>query len=407
MNAEPDTYPSEALADEEPRYLRRQKPLEIRRRKFARGSWPTYRKWVLAGAGLMTMAAVGYYGTHFFLYSPHVALAGYDQIEITGNHYVSRAAIAEKFAADLGRSAMRVPLNARRESIEAIPWISQASTARTLPSHIRVEVTERTPVAFLRTANELALIDEDGIILDRPLDGDFRFPVVSGLDDAMPLPDRATRMRLLVQFLKEIDLVRAGATEQVSEVQLSDAEDLRATIAGLPGLESDAPINVHFGESDFVNKYRLLVENIGPWRASAGHVESVDLRFPRQVVVNPERVATSRPVSTSVSRPVSKPVSRAVSRPASQEVSRSVSTSVSRPVSQPVSKPVSRSLAKPVSHSSPHPVVKTVARKASAAAPAAKIKPAKTKSAKIKPVHLKKPAGPGSTGSPRSSNIGR
>jgi hypothetical protein len=51
--------------------------------------------------------------------------------------------------------------------------------------------------------------------------------------------------------------------------------------------------------------------------------------------------------------------------------------------------------------------VKSVARKASAAAPAAKIKPAKTKSAKIKPVHLKKPAGPGSTGSPRSSNIGR
>ena len=60
-----------------------------------------------------------------------------------------------------------------------------------------MDVTERTPVAFLRTANELALIDENGIILDRPLDGDFRFPVVSGLDDAMPLPDRATRMRLL------------------------------------------------------------------------------------------------------------------------------------------------------------------------------------------------------------------
>src|ERR1700688_960388 len=346
MNAEPDTYPSEALADEEPRYLRRQKPLEIRRRKFARGSWPTYRKWLLAGAGLITMAAAGYYGTRFSLYSPAVALANYDQIEINGNQHVRRAAIAEKFAADLGRSAMRVPLDARRESIEAIPWIAQAATARTLPSSIRVDVTERTPVAFLRTANELALIDENGIILDRPLDGDFRFPVVSGLDDAMPLPDRAARMRLLVQFLKEIDLVRAGASEQVSEVLLSDAEDLRATIAGLPGLESDPPINVHFGDSDFVNKYRLLVENIGPWRASAGHVESVALRFPRQVVVNPERVATSRPVS--------KPVARAVS------------TSVSQPISRSVSRPVAKPLSPPASHPSPHPVVKTVARKATA-----------------------------------------
>jgi cell division protein FtsQ len=378
MNAEPDTYPSEALADEEPRYLRRQKPLEIRRRKFARGSWPTYRKWLIAGAGLITMAAVGYHGTRFFLYSPEVALANYDQIEITGNHYVSRAAIAEKFAADLGRSAVRVPLNVRRESIEAIPWIAQAATLRTLPSHVRVEVTERTPIAFLRTANELALIDENGIILDRPLDGDFRFPVVSGLDEAMPLPDRAARMRLLVQFLKEIDLVRAGATEQVSEVQLSDAEDLRATIAGLPGLESDAPINVHFGESDFVNKYRLLVENIGPWRASAGHVESVDLRFPRQVVVNPERVATSRPVSKPVARPVSTSVSRTVAKPLSQ----------------------------PALHPSPHSVVKTVARKAPAAAPAAKIKSPKIKPAKIKPAHLKKRTGAGSTWSPRNKGTG-
>ena len=398
MNAEPDTYPSEALADEEPRYLRRQKPLEIRRRKFARGSWPTYRNWLLAAAGLITMAAAAYYGTRFFLYSPKVALANYDQIEITGNHYVSRAAIAEKFAADLGRSAMRVPLNARRESIEAIPWIAQAATARTLPSSIRVDVTERTPVAFLRTANELALIDENGIILDRPLDGDFRFPVVSGLDDAMPLPDRAARMRLLVQFLKEIDLARAGASEQVSEVLLSDAEDLRATIAGLPGLESDPPINVHFGESDFVNKYRLLVENIGPWRASAGHVESVDLRFPRQVVVNPERVAASRPVS--------KPVSRAVSRPTSQEVARPVSTSVSQPISRSVSRTVSKPLSQPALHPSPHSGVKTVARKATASAPIAKIKSAKIKLAKTKsakkPAHLKKPAGTGSNGSPRN-----
>src|ERR1700693_359750 len=120
MNAEPDNYPYEALADEEPRYLRRQKPLEIRRRKFARGSWPTYRKWLLARAGVITMAAGGYYRTRFSLSPPAMALANYDQIEITGNHYVSRAAIAEKFAADLGRSAMRVPLGARGDTIGTI-----------------------------------------------------------------------------------------------------------------------------------------------------------------------------------------------------------------------------------------------------------------------------------------------
>ena len=60
-------------------------------------------------------------------------------------------------------------------------------------------------------------------------------------------------------------------------------------LADLPGLEGQYPIWVHFGNGDFVNKYHLLTDNLAQWRASAGRVESVDLRFSKQVVVNPER----------------------------------------------------------------------------------------------------------------------
>ena len=45
---------------------------------------------------------------------------------------------------------------------------------------------------------------------------------------------------------------------------------------------------MHFGDGDFGSRYHLLAENIDQWRASAGSVDSVDLRFARQVVVNPE-----------------------------------------------------------------------------------------------------------------------
>src|ERR1700693_2100496 len=106
MNAEPEVYPPEALADEEPRYLRRQKPVEIRRRKFGR-HWTAYRRWLLAGAGLLAGGWLGYAGARFFLLSPRVALASEDQIEVTGNRYVSRALITEKFAPDFGRSILQ------------------------------------------------------------------------------------------------------------------------------------------------------------------------------------------------------------------------------------------------------------------------------------------------------------
>ncbi len=298
MATEPEAYQPELLTEEEPRYLRRQKPVEIRRRKFGRRSWQLYRR-VLAG-GFMALAGgwLLFQTAHFFLDSPRVVLAGLGQIELVGNRYVSRAAVLEKFAADRGRSVLRVPLAQRRHALERIPWVEQASVERILPNRIRVQLVERTPVAFLRLGTELALVDAYGVILERPLAGDFRFPVVTGIAETTPREQREQRMRLYVEFLKEIELIRPGAADHVSEVDLSDGRDLRAVLAGIPemgaaGAADQGPVLVHFGDSDFVNKFRLLVENIGQWRASAGRVESVDLRFARQVVVNPEAKTTA------------------------------------------------------------------------------------------------------------------
>ena len=240
-------------------------------------------------SAILATACAAYYGIRFLLFSPRVAFSDPYQMEIAGNQFVGRAAITEEFTPDLGKSILRVPLESRRRQIEAIPWVQEAAVERTLPNRIRVEVTERAPVAFLRTGNELQLVDASGVLLERPLEASFHFPVVSGFDDTTPIADRKERMTLFVEFMKEIELAHPGASEQVSEVDFSDAQDVRAMLADLPGLEGQYPIRVHFGNGDFVNKYHLLTENLAQWRASAGRVESVDLRFSRQVVVNPER----------------------------------------------------------------------------------------------------------------------
>lgn len=304
MSAEPETYPSEVLADEEPRYLRRQRPLEIRRRKFGRKSWPAYRRWLLAGTLVLAGSALAYESLRFLLFSPRVALSDYDQIEIDGNQYVGRDAITERFSADLGKSILRVPLDARREALETIPWVAQASVERALPNRIRVELVERTPVAFLRSGDQLALVDATGTILDRPLQGNFAFPVVSGISDNVAQDDRAERMHLYTEFMKDIELAHPGASQQVSEVDISSAGDLRASLTGLlPGGDAATPILAHFGNDDFVNKYRLLLDNIGTWTASAGRLQSVDLRFNGQVIVNPESNITAHAGTAGAAKP--------------------------------------------------------------------------------------------------------
>ncbi len=289
MSAEPDYLPTDALAEDEPKYLRRQKPVEIRKRKFSRKAWPLYRRILAGGVAALFVGFVLYEAASYLLYSPSVLLRSADQIEIQGNRFVPPEAIAEKFSADMGRSVVRVPLTERRDAIETLPWVEEAHVQRVLPNRIRVEIAERTPVAFLRTGSDLSLVDAKGVILDRPADGEFRFPVVGGIGESMPREERAQRMNLYVQFMKEIETVQPGADDRVSEADLSDAADLRVTLTGLGAASGGArPILVHFGDSDFGNRYHLLAENIDQWRASAGSVDSVDLRFARQVVVNPE-----------------------------------------------------------------------------------------------------------------------
>jgi cell division protein FtsQ len=300
MSAEPDYLPADALAEDEPKYLRRQKPVEIRKRKFSRKTWPLYRRILVAGIAALCAGFALYEAAMYLLYSPGVALQSAGQIEIRGNRFVPPETIAGKFSADMGRSVVRVPLSERREAIESLPWVENAHVQRVMPNRIRVEITERTPVAFLRNGSDLSLVDARGVILERPVDGEFKFPVVSGIVEATPRATREQHMNMFVEFMKDVERVQPGAEDHVSEADISEASDLRVTLTGLgtqPGGAS--PILVHFGDSDFGNRYHLLVENIDEWRASAGSVDSVDLRFARQVVVNPESKTMAAAVKQS------------------------------------------------------------------------------------------------------------
>jgi cell division protein FtsQ len=297
--AEAEQYRPELVTDEEPRYLRRQKPLEIRRKKFGGRSWPFYRQVAAWSALGLVGAAAAIAGVRFLLYSPQMLLRNAEQIDVRGNHIVSREAVLQQFLRDRNRSIVSIPLDKRRSELEQIPWVETASVQRILPNHLRVELTERTPIAFLRNGNELALVDAQGVILDRPEGEDLHFPIVTGISEDLPREQREKRMQIYQEFIKDVDLVRPGSSDRVSEIELANPKDLRAVITGIggsnvPGIPDAAntqAVTVHFGSGDFTGKYRMLVENFAQWQANAGRVRSVDLQYSRQVVINPDASA--------------------------------------------------------------------------------------------------------------------
>jgi len=224
----------------------------------------------------------------FLLYSPTMLLLKPDQIELSGNRIVSREAVLQQFVHDRNRSVLRIPLDVRRSQLEQIPWVESASVQRILPNRLRIELTERTPVAFARNGNELALIDAHGVVLDRPRGEDLHFPIVTGVSEDLPRDQREKRMQTYEAFMKDVDLVRGGSSDRVSEIDLSNPKDLRVVMTGLASANDSQAVTIHFGSSEFTGKYKMLVDNFSQWQANAGHVQSIDLQYSRQVVVNPD-----------------------------------------------------------------------------------------------------------------------
>jgi cell division protein FtsQ len=281
-----DSYRGDAVHEDEPRYLRRQKPVEIRRKKFGGKSASFYRRAFIFGVivtGVITAAALA---GDFLYHSPQVALLKPEQIELTGNHIVSRDAVLQQFVRDRGHSVLSIPLDVRRSALEELSWVETANVQRILPNRIRVEISERTPIAFLRNGTELGLIDAHGVILDRPRGEDFQFPIVTGLSDSVSREERGRRMATYQEFLKAVDIVRTGSSDRVSEIDLGNPKDLRAVMTGISSANDSQAVTIQFGASDFVGKYRLIVDNFAQWQASNGHVRNIDLQYSKQVILN-------------------------------------------------------------------------------------------------------------------------
>ena len=98
-------------------------------------------------------------------------------------------------------------------------------------------------------------------------------------------------MEMYQEFLKAIETVRSGSSEQVSEIDLGSSRDLRAVMTGLAGPTDPQAVTIHFGSGDSTAKYRMLAENFLQWQANAGHVHSIDLQYSRQVILNPDSSA--------------------------------------------------------------------------------------------------------------------
>lgn len=272
--------------DPESSFLRGQKRVPVRRSPLPKKTANRLKKFLVVGgiaAGVVVAGAMFYrYGTTSWRFR----IDSGEQIEIAGLRNVTRSQAMEVMGGDIGRNIFFVPLTDRKKQLEQIPWIESATVMRLLPNTLRVDIRERTPVAFVRIGSKVALMDANGVLLEMPPKSagvKYSFPVIVGAGDSEPLSVRAARMKIFNSLMQSLDSEGAQRSHDVSEVDLSDPEDVKVTVDDPQG-----SVLIHLGSSDFLNRYKLYLAHAPEWRQQFTKLESVDLRFDGQVIVNPD-----------------------------------------------------------------------------------------------------------------------
>ena len=303
------------------------------------GGLPRNRRgWIVATVLLLLSAGLcaGLFSIvrDFLLHDERFVIASSSAIEFQGDAHVTREQLLSVFGGDIERNSFKVPLAQRRAEVEQMPWVAHATVMRLLPNRLRVSVVERTPVAFVRQGNHIGLVDASGVLLtmsQTKSEAHFSFPVVTGISANDPLSTRAARMKIFDRFTSDLDSSGEKISERLSEVDLSNPEDVKALIP-----DHATEVLVHFGDAAFLDRYRRFETHLPEWRTVYPKLSSVDMRYERQVVLEMQPgsgvpLASSPSSSSSTSSPSSPSSTNAQGSASPAAAGRSVNSTAPKP----------------------------------------------------------------------------
>lgn len=195
---------------------------------------------------------------------------------------IPAAALRGSLASFQGENLVLLPLANVEATIRRNPWVDSVEIAKELPDRLRIEVTERRPVALLEKGGALVYADQEG----RPIApvGDelqvarkAKLVVVSFVHRELSASDGVAGA---LEVAGELGRVQPDWAAALSRIEVLGEQDFR--------LHTDAlrfPLLVTRGQvGPKVEKLKVLLPELDR-RYPA--IQAVDLRFSRRIVVQP------------------------------------------------------------------------------------------------------------------------
>ncbi|HYX27664.1 MAG TPA: FtsQ-type POTRA domain-containing protein [Pyrinomonadaceae bacterium] len=233
------------------------------------------------------------------------ALFQVQSIDVVGTSRVSAEEIQGLTRRALARTGVwRADLHSISNELSRLPGVRRAVVTRVLPDRIRVRITERAPLAVVRTsAGHFVWVDDEGVMLGE-IKPDDRMPAFfirgwneEGGEDARR--ENAERVQKYLELEKQ--WTAAAVSRRVSEVTLSDLRDVRAQLAG-----DDSQTEVRLGADDLGNRLQIALEALDTYKQMPGAsaVAYVDVQTGRVTI---GRVSGTRSTDAATVNPSQQP----------------------------------------------------------------------------------------------------
>jgi cell division protein FtsQ len=189
-----------------------------------------------------------------FLHLPYFNL---QQVEVTGNHRLSKAEVIETAEIESGTNLLTVDLAAIGVRLRRNPWVRAASVYRRFPGQLILEIDERSPRAIL-AASKLYYVDEQAKAFTRVLPGDpVQYPLFTGVTCEELSTNGPEIQDMIRQGLGLLDLLARGYSgldpSAIAEIRLNLDEGL--------SLQTTSGKMIVLGKTDFevkLDRYKEL-----------------------------------------------------------------------------------------------------------------------------------------------------
>jgi cell division protein FtsQ len=186
-------------------------------------------------------------------------------VDVVGTSRTSAEEIESLVRRGVSRTGVwRADLSALSVELGRLPGVRRAVVTRVLPDRLRVRITERVPVAVVRTsAGHFVWVDDEGVALGEMKTSDQMPPFFirgwneDGTDEARL--ENTERVKKYQEALREWQT--AGVVDRVSEISLFDIHDVRAQLTG-----KDSDIEVRLGSRELGRRLKEALDVLDEYK---------------------------------------------------------------------------------------------------------------------------------------------